>query len=45
MRELNPHLVRGITPPGAVYGLRVPPGTTSLVVAALGNRPRPIMAD
>ena len=45
MRELNPHLVRGITPPGAAYGLRVPQGTTSLVVAALGNRPRTIMAD
>ena len=34
---LNPHLVRGITPPGASYGLRVPVGSIPDVVAVLGN--------
>jgi membrane-bound lytic murein transglycosylase D len=39
IRELNPHLVLGVTPPGGPYGLRVPAGTTALVIAALGGRP------
>lgn len=38
VRDLNPHLVRGVTPPGDAYGLRVPVGTTSQVVASLGGR-------
>lgn len=38
LRDLNPHLIRGITPPGNTYGLRVPVGTTSQVVASLGGR-------
>lgn len=39
MRDLNPHLIRGVTPPGAAYGLRVPVGKTGEVVAQLGPRP------
>lgn len=35
IRELNPHLIRGMTPPGAMYGLRVLQGGTSAVVAGL----------
>ncbi len=35
IRELNPHLIRGITPPGSMYGLRVLPGGTDAVVAGL----------
>lgn len=39
LRDLNPHLVRGVTPPGASYALRVPVGSTHQVVAALGGGP------
>jgi peptidoglycan lytic transglycosylase D len=35
LRSMNPVLVRGITPPGGVYVLNVPPGTKSGVLAAL----------
>ncbi len=34
MRDLNPHLVRGVTPPNGSYLLRVPQGTSGEVVAA-----------
>jgi membrane-bound lytic murein transglycosylase D len=37
LRDLNPHLVRDVTPPGASYALRVPVGTTHQVVAALSR--------
>ena len=36
LRDLNPHLVRGATPPGSSYGLRVPKGSAQMVIAALG---------
>ena len=39
LRELNPHLVRGVTPPGGSFGLRVPPGGTASVVASIGGGP------
>lgn len=39
MRALNPHLLRGMTPPGAAYALRVPVGSTHRVVASLGGGP------
>jgi membrane-bound lytic murein transglycosylase D len=45
MRELNPHLRQGITPPRGSYPLRVPAGRTSVVIAALGGRPVVQMAD
>ncbi len=36
VRALNPHLIRGVTPPGSVFPLRVPVGQATAVVAALG---------
>ncbi len=35
MRELNPQLIRGLTPPGSVYPLRVPVGRAYQAMAAL----------
>jgi membrane-bound lytic murein transglycosylase D len=35
LRDLNPHLTRGITPPGEIYGVRVPVGGSRQVVASL----------
>jgi membrane-bound lytic murein transglycosylase D len=37
LRVLNPHLTRGITPPGEVFGVRVPVGQASVVVDALSE--------
>ncbi len=37
MRELNPQLIRGVTPPGAVYPLRVPVGKAFQAMAALAS--------
>ncbi len=39
LRSLNPVLVRGVTPPGAPYELRVPAGSRDEVLAALAPRP------
>ncbi len=39
MREMNPHLVMGWTPPGSAYGLRVPKGSSDQAIAALGGLP------
>lgn len=38
IRELNPHLVRGLTPPNELYGVRVPVGFGSHVVHGLSDR-------
>ncbi len=35
LRTLNPQLIRGVTPPGEAYPVRVPPGTAHSVVALL----------
>lgn len=35
LRNLNPHLVRGVTPPAEIYGVRVPVGSSQIVVASL----------
>lgn len=35
--DLNPHLIRGVTPPGMSYPVRVPLGGASKVVAHLGR--------
>ena len=43
MYELNPQLIRGVTPPGAAYPLRVPVGATHQVVATLGMTDRRIL--
>ena len=40
MYELNPQLIRGVTPPGAAYPLRVPVGAAHQVVATLGMTDR-----
>ena len=46
MYELNPQLIRGVTPPGAAYPLRVPVGAAHQVVATLGMTDRRIrLAD
>jgi membrane-bound lytic murein transglycosylase D len=47
LRDLNPHLVRGVTPPGEIYGVRVPIGGPATVVASLSPRPlaRPMVVD
>jgi membrane-bound lytic murein transglycosylase D len=37
LRELNPHLIMGVTPPGISYALRVPVGSVEVVMAALGS--------
>jgi membrane-bound lytic murein transglycosylase D len=39
LRALNPELVRGTTPPGTSYGLRVPAGTAALLPPSQGRRP------
>jgi len=41
LRALNPVLVRGVTPPGTTWELRVPAGTRGGVLAALAPR-RPV---
>src|SRR6266571_5936422 len=41
LRGLNPTLVRGVTPPGTRWDVRVPPGTREGVLAALAPR-RPV---
>lgn len=45
IRELNPHLIRGVTPPGSLFPLRVPPGQSSRLVAAMGSRWRTLAVD
>jgi len=37
VRDLNPHLIRGMTPPEELYGVRVPRGRASAVMASLGQ--------
>jgi len=41
LRDLNPVLVRGITPPGERYRLKVPAGTAHRVAAVLAPKPVP----
>jgi membrane-bound lytic murein transglycosylase D len=36
IEDLNPHLIRGITPPGEIYLLRVPVGSSTKVVSVVG---------
>jgi len=35
IRDLNPHLIRGVTPPDEAYGVRIPVGGSRAVVDAL----------
>jgi membrane-bound lytic murein transglycosylase D len=39
LRELNPHLLRGITPPGQTYPVRVPTGTAERIATAYASIP------
>lgn len=45
LRSLNPHLVRGVTPPLQTYPLRVPTGAAPQVVASLARGSRSRLAD
>ena len=45
LRALNPVLVRGVTPPGATWELRIPGGTRAGVLAALAPPPPARLAD
>ncbi len=40
IKELNPELIRGCTPPGRVYTLRVPKGKKAEFLAAFNSLPR-----
>lgn len=37
IRDLNPHLIQGVTPPNEAYGVRIPEGGSRQVVDALAN--------
>jgi membrane-bound lytic murein transglycosylase D len=41
VEELNPHLIRKMTPPGSDYKVRVPVGRSQTVLAALGGSAHP----
>ncbi len=40
LRDLNPHLLKGITPPGETYPVRVPVGETSVLISSLRRTTR-----
>jgi membrane-bound lytic murein transglycosylase D len=43
--NLNPHLIRGMTPPGEIYGVRVPVGGIPRVMAYMAQSPSAVRAD
>jgi membrane-bound lytic murein transglycosylase D len=45
VRDLNPHLIRGVTPPGGLFPLRVPVGTSTKLVASQNRRWRTVSVD
>lgn len=45
LRALNPHLSQGVTPPGEIYGVRVPVGEVSTVMDALSGPLPPRRTD
>ena len=45
LRNLNPHLVQGVTPPDETYPIRVPVGLSRAVVASVGRYGRLRRAD
>ena len=45
VRDLNPHLIRGMTPPGEIYGVRVPVGGIPMVMAYKAQGPSAVRAD
>ena len=44
LRVLNPVLVRGTTPPGSAYELKIPAGSRDAIRTALTPKPRPAVA-
>jgi len=44
LRSLNPVLVRGVTPPGRTWEVRVPSGSRETVMAAVTPRPKVVAA-
>jgi membrane-bound lytic murein transglycosylase D len=45
LRNLNPHLILGATPPGEAYPIRVPAGSSPIVMASLPRRTNIRRAD
>jgi membrane-bound lytic murein transglycosylase D len=45
IRDLNPHLIRGVTPPNGLFPVRVPPGTSTTLVASQRPRWRTVAVD
>lgn len=45
LRNLNPHLIQGVTPPGETYPIRVPVGEAMQVVASIGRAGKTRRAD
>ena len=45
IRDLNPHLIRGVTPPNSLFPVRIPPGTSAMLVASGGSRWRTVLVD
>lgn len=45
VRQLNPHLIRDVTPPGGLFPVRIPKGSSPMVVAARGGRWRSVAVD
>jgi membrane-bound lytic murein transglycosylase D len=45
LRALNPHLIRGMTPPDEIYGVRIPVGLSADAVSGLAGSPLLKQAD
>jgi membrane-bound lytic murein transglycosylase D len=45
LRVLNPHLVRGVTPPDEIFALRVPVGNSATLVDGMSDRGMARLAD
>lgn len=45
LRNLNPHFIQGVTPPGETYPIRVPPGLAGRLVASLASAGRARRGD
>ena len=45
LRNLNPHFIQGVTPPGDTYPIRVPPGFAGRLVASLASAGRARRGD
>lgn len=45
MRELNPHLLMGVTPPGSSFPVRVPKGSSDALISKMGGKPTRSLAE